>query len=224
MLSLLDERAQLFYSVVISQLILHLVSVRRKSVLSVPVRVRVKLIHFFFCFHERPSRFSWRSRLRWWHREFCHGRRSYTTFPNENWQLFAEFCEDLYTSTTKKHEHERNEDKYEQHQDTLKPVTMQELNDAHQPTEKRKSGRHERSQRRDDQILYQKTQKAPTTTAQQSHQNPRATTTELERHDDQSYIQERGPGFTVKLQTHLFDPHLVQTLQPTSYQTTATHA
>ena len=43
--------------------------------------------------------------------------------------VFAEFCEELHTSTSKTHEHEL-EDKYEQHQDTMKPFTMQELNDA----------------------------------------------------------------------------------------------
>ena len=43
--------------------------------------------------------------------------------------VFAEFCEELNTSTTKTHEH-KHEDKYEQHQDTLGPFTMQHLNDA----------------------------------------------------------------------------------------------
>ena len=43
--------------------------------------------------------------------------------------VFAEFYEDLNTSTTKKHEHE-HEDKYEQHQDTLRPFAMQEIADA----------------------------------------------------------------------------------------------
>ena len=41
--------------------------------------------------------------------------------------MFAELCEELCASTTRTCEHE---DKYEQHQDTKKPFTMQELNDA----------------------------------------------------------------------------------------------
>ena len=45
--------------------------------------------------------------------------------------VFAELFEDLYTLTTKKHEH-AHEDKYEQHQDTMKPFTMQELNPQRQ--------------------------------------------------------------------------------------------
>ena len=43
--------------------------------------------------------------------------------------MFAECCEELYTSTTNTHEHE-HEDKYEQHQDTMTPFRMQEINDA----------------------------------------------------------------------------------------------
>ena len=44
-------------------------------------------------------------------------------------EVFAEIREELYTSTTKTHEHE-HEVKYEQHQDTVEPFTMEELNDA----------------------------------------------------------------------------------------------
>ena len=43
--------------------------------------------------------------------------------------VFAEFCEEFCTSTTKTHEHE-HEDNYEEHHDTMKPFTMQEINDA----------------------------------------------------------------------------------------------
>ena len=42
--------------------------------------------------------------------------------------VFAEFYDDLCTSTTKKHEHE-HEDKSEQPQDSIKQFTRQELND-----------------------------------------------------------------------------------------------
>ena len=96
--------------------------------------------------------------------------------------VFAEFNEDHCTSTTRTHEHE-HEDQYEQHQDTMKPFAMQEI---------------ERGQRRDDQILHQNTQQAFTTIVKQSHQQSGATTTELERHDDQSGAQERGPGLAIE--------------------------
>ena len=66
--------------------------------------------------------------------------------------------------------------------------------------------------------------KALTTTVQRSYRTPRATTTELERHEGQGCIPERRSGLTIELPTHLSDPHLVQTLQPTSLQTTFTHA
>ena len=87
--------------------------------------------------------------------------------------MFSEFQNGLYTSTTKTHENEHEqEDKYEQHQHTMKPFTMQEFSDAIKPTQKRQSCGHERSQRSDDKAqthtylqLYTKANKLPQATA-----------------------------------------------------------
>ena len=136
--------------------------------------------------------------------------------------VFAEFYEELYTSTTKTRSHE-HEDKYE-HQGTMKPFTLRERNDAINQLKRGKATNTRGvNAKLTEYSTRKKTQKAPATTVQQSHQTPRATTTELERHDDQRYIQERGTDLAIELPTHLFDPHLVQTLQPTSLQTTTTH-
>ena len=89
----------------------------------------------------------------------------------------------------------------------------------HQPTEKKKSGRHERSQRRDDQIVYQRTKKHLLrfyNNAIKLHMPPppnwRDTTIKVR-------YKSGDLASPIKLPTHLFDPHLVQTLQPTSQRT-----
>ena len=98
-------------------------------------------------------------------------------------EVFAEIWEELYTSTTKTHEHE-HEVKYEQHQDTMEPFTMEELNDAVNQLNRAKLQTREESMLR-------------TTSAQQSHQPLRATTTKLTRHDDHDSTQEREPIITI---------------------------
>ena len=134
--------------------------------------------------------------------------------------VFAEIYEDLCTSTTKKHELEHeHEDKYEKHQDTMKPSTMQELNDANLPTEKRKSGRHERSQRRDDQILYRNSQKHLIRLFIKAIKPHKPTPPNCRDTTIKVIYKSGGPGLTIELPTHLFDHHFVQTLQPTSQRT-----
>ena len=100
--------------------------------------------------------------------------------------MFAEFYEELYTSTTKTHEHEDN---CEQYQGTMKPFTMQELNDAINQFERR----------------LKKTQ---TTTAQQSHD---VKIQERGHHHRTTDPFVRSP-LLYKLFTHLFFERLVPTL------------
>ena len=49
------------------------------------------------------------------------------TYDGQGLRMFAEFCEVLFTSTTKVHKHEDNND---QPQHTMTPFTVQELNNA----------------------------------------------------------------------------------------------
>ena len=82
--------------------------------------------------------------------------------------VFAEFYEELYTSTTKRHEHE-HEDTYEQHHHTVKPFTMQELNDAIHL----KRGRAADTRGVNAEMIKYSTrrlEKTPSTTVQQGHQ------------------------------------------------------
>ena len=90
--------------------------------------------------------------------------------------VFADFLEELYTSSMTTHEHEP-EDKYEQLQPTITPFMMQELNNA--INQKRQRCRHKRCQRRNDQTLHQKTRKTATTTAQQNRRTKGGTATKL---------------------------------------------
>ena len=70
--------------------------------------------------------------------------------------VFAEFYEEVYTSTTRTHGHEGSRN---QPQHTMTPVTMQQLDDAINHIFLRQSSRHERCQRRDDQTLHEQRQK-----------------------------------------------------------------
>ena len=98
-----------------------------------------------------------------------------------------EIDEELYTSTTKTHEREHeHEDKYEQHQETLKPSTMQELNDANNHLKRGRAADTRRVKAEMTKYSTRRLKKAHTTTAQQSHRTPRATTTKLATHDDQT--------------------------------------
>ena len=58
-------------------------------------------------------------------------------------------------------------------------------------------------------MLYQKTQRHTNCDCSKN-------STKLVRHDDQSYVQERGPGITIELPTHLFDHRLAQNLESVS--------
>ena len=101
------------------------------------------------------------------------------------------------------HEHEYN---YNQPQRTMTPFTMQELSYAINQLER--SNEHSIRKVKTHRLrLYSK-----------------AISTKLAEHDDQCHIQERRPIGTIQISTHLFDAHLVQTLQPAPLQTSATHA
>ena len=72
--------------------------------------------------------------------------------------MFAELYEELYTSTTKTHEHE-HEDTYEQHEHTMKPFTMQELNDAINLLKRGKTADTRAVNAENNQTLHKQTQK-----------------------------------------------------------------
>ena len=131
--------------------------------------------------------------------------------------VFVEFYEELHTSTTKTHEHDHEDDEQLRH--TTAPFTMQELNDA---INQLYEGRAADTRRVDAEMSKYFTRRL-TTIVQQSHHVPRATTTKVARHHDQSYTQERGASITVQLPTHLFDHHVVQTLWPALLRASTTH-
>ena len=108
--------------------------------------------------------------------------------------VFAKFYDKRnndYTSMTTTHDHK---DSRNQPQNTMTPFTMQDLDDP--INHSRKSTPPEESN------------KTVTTIVQQSHQTKRLNSSKLAGHDDQSCIQERGPGITIHLPTHLFDVHV----------------
>ena len=104
----------------------------------------------------------------------------------------------------------------------MKPFTMQELNDAINQLNRGKA--RDTREVNAEMIKYSRRLKQHVLRLyKKSHQTQRATT-KLARHDDQSYIQERGPGITIELPTHLFDPHIVQNLESAPLQATTKRA
>ena len=126
----------------------------------------------------------------------------------------------LICSTTKKHEHE-HEDKYEQHQDTLKPFTMQELNDAINQLKRGKAADTrgvnaemiKYSTRRLTEHLLRLYNKANNPSS--NHHG----TGETRR---SKLYTRAGTWRHRRLSTHLFDTKLVQAFQPISRQPTTT--
>ena len=93
--------------------------------------------------------------------------------------VFAEFYEERHTSTTMTHEHEPEpEGNYEQHQQTKKPFTTQELSEA---TNQLKRGKAADTREVNAEMIKYPPEKTHTTTAQQGRQSPRAPTGGIRR-------------------------------------------
>ena len=85
---------------------------------------------------------------------------------------------------------------------------MQELNDASNQLAR---GNVADTRGVNAEVMKYSTRRLKTTPTTTVHQKPSSLATRLVTHDDQSYIQVRGPGITIELPIHVFDPHHVQT-------------